>query len=172
MAPTAAPSACTGSGRRLSVVAIAKKVAPYLIAAVALGWVLRHIKTRDLLDALHRAPMGAFIAMSAVMLVLNCGADTFAKSLRAVRMNGRIYLIGILSGGGGQVNPTPILMKNARVQGIYVGSREMFEAMNRALTLHKLRPVVDRVFAFQEIRDALRYMESGAHFGKICIRIS
>src|SRR5205807_312889 len=52
----------------------------YLIAAVALGWVLRHIKTRDLLDALHRAPMGAFIAMSAVMLVLNCGADTFAMS--------------------------------------------------------------------------------------------
>jgi NADPH:quinone reductase-like Zn-dependent oxidoreductase len=62
-------------------------------------------------------------------------------------------------------------MKNVRVQGIYVGSREMFEAMNRAIALHRLRPVVDRVFAFQEIRDALRYMESGAHFGKIGIRI-
>ncbi|HEV3084844.1 MAG TPA: NAD(P)-dependent alcohol dehydrogenase [Gemmataceae bacterium] len=99
------------------------------------------------------------------------GAGTFAKSLRAVRMNGRIYLIGILSGGGGQVNPTPILMKNARVQGIYVGSREMFEAMNRAIALHKLRPVVDRVFGFGEIRQALQHMESGAHFGKICLKV-
>src|SRR5438132_2308401 len=98
------------------------------------------------------------------------GAGTLAKSLRAVRMNGRIYLIGILSGGGGQVNPTPMLMKNVRVQGIYVGSRDMFEAMNRAIALHKVRPVVDRVFAFTEIRPALQYMESGAHFGKICIR--
>src|SRR5437588_8027000 len=99
------------------------------------------------------------------------GAGTLAKSLRAVRMNGRIYLIGVLSGGGGQMNPTPILMKNVRVQGIYVGSRDMFEAMNRAIALHKLRPVVDRVFAFTEIRPALQYMESGAHFGKICIKI-
>jgi NADPH:quinone reductase-like Zn-dependent oxidoreductase len=99
------------------------------------------------------------------------GAGTFAKSLRAVRMNGRIYLIGILSGGGGQVNPTPILMKNARVQGIYVGSREMFEAMNRAIALHKLRPVVDRVFGFGEIHQALQHMESGAHFGKICLKV-
>ena len=99
------------------------------------------------------------------------GAGTLAKSLRAVRMNGRISLIGILSGGAGQVNPIPILMKNVRVQGIYVGSREMFEAMNRAIALHKLRPEVDRVFAFAEIREALRHMESGAHFGKICLRI-
>jgi NADPH:quinone reductase-like Zn-dependent oxidoreductase len=99
------------------------------------------------------------------------GAGTLPQSLRAVRMGGRISLIGVLADGGGQVNPLPILMKNVRVQGIYVGSREMFEAMNRAIALHKLRPVVDRVFAFQEIRDALRYMESGAHFGKIGIRI-
>jgi NADPH:quinone reductase-like Zn-dependent oxidoreductase len=99
------------------------------------------------------------------------GAGTLPQSLRAVRMGGRISLIGVLADGGGQVNPLPILMKNVRVQGIYVGSREMFEAMNRAIALHRLRPVVDRVFAFQEIRDALRYMESGAHFGKIGIRI-
>ncbi|HEV3118749.1 MAG TPA: NAD(P)-dependent alcohol dehydrogenase, partial [Gemmataceae bacterium] len=99
------------------------------------------------------------------------GAGTLAKSLRAVRMGGRISLIGILSGGGGQVNPISILMKNVRVQGIYVGSREMFEAMNRAIALHKLRPVVDRIFGFAEIRQALQYMESGAHFGKICLRM-
>lgn len=61
-------------------------------------------------------------------------------------------------------------MKGIRVQGIFVGSREMFSEMNRAIALHKLRPVVDRVFAFEEFPEALRYMESAAHFGKICLR--
>jgi NADPH:quinone reductase-like Zn-dependent oxidoreductase len=98
------------------------------------------------------------------------GAGTLGKSLRAVRMGGHISLIGVLSGGG-QVNPMAILMKHVRVQGIYVGSREMFEAMNRAIALHQLRPVVDRVFSFAEAPEALRYMESGSHFGKICIRV-
>ncbi|HEV3203183.1 MAG TPA: NAD(P)-dependent alcohol dehydrogenase [Gemmataceae bacterium] len=99
------------------------------------------------------------------------GAGTLLQSLRVVRPGGWISLIGILSGGGGQVNPVPILMKSVRTQGIFVGSREMFEAMNRAIALHKLRPVVDRVFPFTQAREALRYMESGAHFGKICVRI-
>jgi NADPH:quinone reductase-like Zn-dependent oxidoreductase len=98
------------------------------------------------------------------------GAGTLNKSLKAVRTGGRIYLIGVLSGPG-NVNPTPMLMKNVRVQGIFVGSREMFEAMNRAIALHQLRPVVDRVFAFADIRAALRHMESGSHFGKICLRV-
>jgi NADPH:quinone reductase-like Zn-dependent oxidoreductase len=98
------------------------------------------------------------------------GAGTFAKSLRAVRTGGTISLIGVLSGNAGGINPVGILMKSVRVQGIYVGSREMFEAMNRAIALHKLKPVVDRVFPVSEIRDALRHMESGGHFGKICLR--
>jgi NADPH:quinone reductase-like Zn-dependent oxidoreductase len=98
------------------------------------------------------------------------GAGTLGKSLRAVRMAGHVALIGVLSGGG-QVNPMPILMKNVRVQGIYVGSRAMFEAMNRAIAVNQFRPVVDRVFPFTEVREALRYLESGAHFGKVCLRI-
>jgi NADPH:quinone reductase-like Zn-dependent oxidoreductase len=98
------------------------------------------------------------------------GAGTLGKSLRAVKMGGQISLIGILAGVG-EVNPLPVLMKNVRLQGIFVGSREMFEAMNRAIVLHQLRPVVDRVFGFADIKDALRHMESGAHFGKICVRI-
>ncbi len=98
------------------------------------------------------------------------GAGTLGKSLRAVRTGGRISLIGVLTGAGGQVNPLPVLMKGVCVQGIYVGSREMFEAMNRAVALHRLRPVVDRVFPFGEVREALRYLESGAHFGKVCLR--
>jgi NADPH:quinone reductase-like Zn-dependent oxidoreductase len=99
------------------------------------------------------------------------GAGTLGQSLRAVRMGGQISLIGVLSGAG-QANPMPILMKNVRVQGIFVGSREMFEAMNRAIAANQLRPVIDRVFPFSEAVQAFRYMESAAHFGKICIRVA
>jgi NADPH:quinone reductase-like Zn-dependent oxidoreductase len=99
------------------------------------------------------------------------GAGTLAQSLRAVRTGGHVALIGVLSGYG-QFNPLPILMKSVRVQGIYVGSREMFEAMNRAIALHRLKPVVDRVFPFEQAADAFRYLESAAHFGKIVIRVA
>lgn len=98
------------------------------------------------------------------------GAGTLNKSLRAVRMGGRISLIGVLSGVSGEINTASILQKSIRVQGIYVGSREMFEAMNRAIAMHTIKPIVDRVFPFAQAREALEYMESGAHFGKIAIR--
>ena len=97
------------------------------------------------------------------------GAGTLGRSLKAVRTGGHISLIGVLTGGG-EVNPMPILMKNVRVQGIYVGSRQMFEEMNRAIALHSLRPVIDRVFPFEQAREALHHMESASHFGKIALR--
>lgn len=97
------------------------------------------------------------------------GAGTLAHSLRAVRMAGHIALIGVLSGFG-EVNPLPILMKAVRVQGIYVGSRAMFEAMNAAITAHQLRPVVHQTFAFEQLAEALGAMERGSHFGKIVLR--
>jgi NADPH:quinone reductase-like Zn-dependent oxidoreductase len=99
------------------------------------------------------------------------GAGTLGKSLRAVRTSGTISLIGVLTGAAGQFNPTPLLMKHVRLQGIFVGSRAMFEAMDRAIALHQMRPVVDRVFPMSEIRGALKHLESGAHFGKICLRV-
>ena len=77
------------------------------------------------------------------------GAGTLPRSIKAVRLGGHIALIGVLTGGG-EVDPRPLLMKNIRLQGIYVGSRAMFEAMNRAIALHKLRPVIDRVFPFDQ----------------------
>lgn len=99
------------------------------------------------------------------------GAGTLARSLRAVRIGGRVSLIGVLSGGTGEVSLFPVLMKSIRVQGILVGSVEMFEAMNRAICLHRLRPVIDRVFPMEQTAEALRYLEAGAHFGKVVIRI-
>lgn len=98
------------------------------------------------------------------------GAGTLPKSLSAVRIGGRISLIGVLTGGSGEVNPMPVLMKAVRMQGIYVGSRQMFERMNKAIALHKMRPCIDRTFPFVEAPAALRHMESGAHFGKIVVR--
>ena len=99
------------------------------------------------------------------------GAGTLPKSLRAVRLGGYIALIGVLSGGG-DFNPVPILMKNIRLQGIFVGSRRMFESMLRAVESHRLQPVVNRVFPFEQAVEAFKYLESGAHFGKVVIRFS
>jgi NADPH:quinone reductase-like Zn-dependent oxidoreductase len=63
-------------------------------------------------------------------------------------------------------------MKTVKLQGIYVGSRQMFEDMNRLICLHThLKPVIDKTFAFDEVKDALRYMESAEHFGKIVVKI-
>ena len=63
-----------------------------------------------------------------------------------------------------------LLMKTLALQGIFVGSREMFEHLNAAISVAQLKPVIDRVFAFEEAVDALRYMETGSHFGKIVLR--
>lgn len=99
------------------------------------------------------------------------GAGTLTRSLRAVKTGGRVSLIGVLSGGVSEVNVLPVLMKNLRVQGIFVGSVEMFEAMNRAIALHRIKPVVDRVFPIEQAADAYRHLESGAHLGKVVIRL-
>jgi NADPH:quinone reductase-like Zn-dependent oxidoreductase len=97
------------------------------------------------------------------------GAGTLSKSLKAVKAGGRVSLIGILSGGSGDVALFPVLMKNVCVQGIFVGSREMFEAMNRAIAASKMKPVIDRVFSFGEAREALKHLQGASHFGKVCI---
>jgi NADPH:quinone reductase-like Zn-dependent oxidoreductase len=99
------------------------------------------------------------------------GAGTLEKSMKAVKAGGQISLIGVLAGGDGMANPLPVVMKNICMQGIYVGSRLMFEHMNSAISLHKLKPVVDKVFGFDQVREALQHMESGSHFGKIVIRL-
>lgn len=98
------------------------------------------------------------------------GAGTLERSFRACRTGGHIALIGVLSGTG-SINPMPVLMKSLRVRGIFVGSREMFEDMNRAFGLHQTRPVIDRVFGLDEFPAALRHLESGSHFGKVVVRV-
>lgn len=97
------------------------------------------------------------------------GGDTLAQSLRAIKIGGHISLIGVLSGHAAKLNILHILMQSVRIQGILVGSRESFEAMNRAIALHRIRPVVDRVFPFDETREAMVYMMGQRHIGKVCI---
>jgi NADPH:quinone reductase-like Zn-dependent oxidoreductase len=100
------------------------------------------------------------------------GAGTFHKSLKSVKMGGHIHVIGALSGGQGEISPISILMNSLKLQGIFVGSRQMFERLNQLLCLHNhLKPVIDKVFQFGETKEALNYMESGSHFGKIVIKI-
>jgi NADPH:quinone reductase-like Zn-dependent oxidoreductase len=98
------------------------------------------------------------------------GSDTMAHSLRAVRTQGTISVIGALSGREGGIGPAPVLMNSIRMQGIYVGSRAMFERLLRAIELHQLKPVIDRTFPFADLKIALLHMESKQHFGKICLK--
>lgn len=98
------------------------------------------------------------------------GSGTLAKSLNAVRIGGHVAMIGALTGPG-DFNPISVFMKAVRLQGIFVGSRRMLEDLNKAVGLAKLEPVIDRIFDFDEARQALHYMQAGAHFGKIVVRI-
>ena len=97
------------------------------------------------------------------------GAGTLGQSFQATRVGGFIGLIGVLSGFAGETNPMPILQKSIQLQGIYVGSRDMFEDMNAAMTINHTQPVIDQVFPFEHAQDALRCMESAGHFGKIVV---
>jgi NADPH:quinone reductase-like Zn-dependent oxidoreductase len=99
------------------------------------------------------------------------GAGTLQQSLQSVRFGGTISLIGNLAGTKSELLLTHVFMQRIRVQGILVGDRESFEAMNRAIALHGMRPVVDRVFPLDEARAAFAHMGAGEHLGKIVIRV-
>jgi NADPH:quinone reductase-like Zn-dependent oxidoreductase len=98
------------------------------------------------------------------------GSGTLAKSLNAVRFGGHVAMIGALTGPAG-FNPTTVFMKSVRLQGIFTGPRTMFEDLVSAITVSEMHPVIDRVFEFTEAREAMHYMQSGAHFGKVVIKI-
>jgi NADPH:quinone reductase-like Zn-dependent oxidoreductase len=100
------------------------------------------------------------------------GAGTLTRSFGAIRVGGKISMIGGLSGPATELNPTLIMARRANVQGISVGSTQMFEAMNRAIATNGIKPVIDKVFGFDAVQAAYKHMASGAHFGKIIIRVA
>jgi NADPH:quinone reductase-like Zn-dependent oxidoreductase len=98
------------------------------------------------------------------------GAGTLAKSLNSLRIGGHVAMIGVLAGAG-EFDPRVVLMKAVRMQGMLVGSRRMFEETNNAIEGNRLKPVIDKTFSFQEVPEALKHMERGAHFGKIVVSL-
>lgn len=100
------------------------------------------------------------------------GAGTLEKSAVSVKVGGHISLIGVLANPNAQSNhAVHVLMKAVKLQGIFVGSVEMYERMNAALAVHKTKPIIDKVFEAHDVVEGLKYMQSGAHFGKVVLKI-
>ncbi len=100
------------------------------------------------------------------------GGKTLPQSLRAIAPGGQISIIGVLSGVATDLSLLPILMNGIRLQGVFVGHRDSFEELVRACEVDQLDPAVDRVYPLEDAPAAFKQMKSGAHFGKICIRIA
>lgn len=98
------------------------------------------------------------------------GAGTLPQSIRCAASGGIVSIIGMLAGGE-TIDPMSILAANCVLRGVLVGSREMFQAMNRTIEVHRIRPAIDRLFEFEQANEALAYLDTGAHVGKIVIRI-
>jgi len=100
------------------------------------------------------------------------GQGTVNRSVAAVAMGGTVAVIGGVSGFGGEVNPATLLASAKRLVGVHVGSRAMLEDVMRFVDASGVKPVIDRVFPFGQAQDAYRYLESGAHFGKVVIDVT
>ena len=99
------------------------------------------------------------------------GKDTLPHSLASLAPGGHVALIGGLSGFGGEIQAASLMFPNITVSGIYVGSRENFEALNAFLTKHKVKPIVDKVVEFKDAQTAFDLMEADQIFGKVVIRV-
>ena len=97
------------------------------------------------------------------------GPATLGQSIAALRVGGHIAMIGVLTGVGGEVPISAVIAKQARLQALVAGSRRHQIEFVRGIEATGLRPIIDRSFALDAMRDAFRYQESGAHFGKICL---
>ena len=104
-------------------------------------------------------------------IIVETAGSTLPKSLAAATFGGFIGVIGFVAGHQAQISVRTLIGPMIRVQGIAVGSRTGFEAMNRAIVAHKLKPVMDSTFELDHVTDAFRRLEHGQHFGKIVINI-
>src|ERR1700722_12463473 len=99
------------------------------------------------------------------------GAGTIDESIKAAAVGGSISLVGLLTGAGGRLDMLPILTKTLRLQGVIVGSVEMFERMIGMIEHLRIRPVIDEAFQMQDVAAALEYLKSGPHLGKVTIKV-
>lgn len=100
------------------------------------------------------------------------GGSHINKSIDAAAFNSTISVIGLIGGLKGEINTGKIIPKQIKLQGVEVGSKEMFTEMNKAIETNRIHPVIDKVYAFEDVREALTVLEQGKHFGKICIKIA
>ncbi|GAB7020992.1 zinc-dependent alcohol dehydrogenase family protein [Halostagnicola bangensis] len=130
------------------------------------AWTLNYEETPDWGEAVQER-------MGGVDHVVEVGGPgTLERSLEAAAVDGHVHLIGVLSGQDGQVHPGPILQKALTVEGVIgVGSRAMFDRMNRAMAATEMEPVIDRTFDFDEVREAYRHLEAGEHQGKVVVTV-
>jgi len=117
----------------------------------------------------ERRVLKATDGRGADLVVETGGIRTLAQSLRATRPGGTVAMLGAMTGLRGEVDIAPLIMRRIRVAGILVGSRVSFEDMLRFVKSHRIEAIIDRRFTFDNLADALRYMESGQHFGKIVV---
>lgn len=103
------------------------------------------------------------------IVVETAGGQTLAQSIDAAATGGMVVVIGMVGGHTAEIPLRPLLFKNVRLHGVSVGNRQDFLAMSRAIDSHGLRPMIDRVFPFENAPDALAYLKSGQHFGKVVI---
>jgi NADPH:quinone reductase-like Zn-dependent oxidoreductase len=128
---------------------------------------VNYMQTPDWVDSVRAATGG-----TGVHHVLEVGGiGTLPKSLASLAPGGHVALIGGLAGFGGEIPSLALVGGNATASGIYVGSREHFEAMNRFIEQHRIRPVIDHVFSFDETAAAYEHVDQGRHFGKVVIRL-
>jgi NADPH:quinone reductase-like Zn-dependent oxidoreductase len=99
------------------------------------------------------------------------GAGTFARSVQSLAFGGKVCLIGFVAGRDGDTSPFPLMYKAGNLHGIFVGDREMFEEMNRAVAVNHVKPVVDRVFPLEEAKQAFAHHASGQFIGKVVIQL-
>lgn len=99
------------------------------------------------------------------------GAGTLDQSIKSTAIGGQISVIGVLSGIKSDLMVTPILMGYLKLQGILVGHRASFEALNAFLSEHTLHPIVSETFPFEDAKKGFDLMASGGHFGKICLKL-
>ena len=100
------------------------------------------------------------------------GVGTLNESIRATRIGGTIAFIGVLAGPASSDTRLPLMvMQQQRLQGVTVGSIEDLQALCDGISMHGVKPVIDKVFAFDQVKDAFAHMASGAHFGKVAIAI-
>lgn len=125
----------------------------------------------DLMVGMNRLGRGdASTAIAANMHIAGGYCRRFEAVDRRRAARSKVAFVGFLTGMTSEVDLVTFMGKCARVEAVDVGSREMFETMNKSIEFHAMQPVIDRVFGFTELRDALKYLSEGRHFGKVCLR--